>query len=72
MANSADDKYMVFFLFFPENRSWYFMQIVSIGDNLHEMSNHVFWEKLEKYYKMLSVENFTRSAKRYYSHNGSR
>ena len=21
------------------------MQIVSIGDNLHEMSNHVFWEK---------------------------
>ena len=24
------------------------MQIVSIGDNLHEMSNLVFWKKLEK------------------------
>ena len=24
------------------------MQIVSIGDNLHEMSNPVFWEKKEK------------------------
>ena len=32
---------MTFFLFFPENRICYFMQIVSnvfIGDNLHEMS----------------------------------
>ena len=35
------------------------MQIVSIGDNLHEMSNPVFWEK---YFKMLSTENFTQSA----------
>ena len=25
------------------------MQIVSSGDNLHEMSNPVFWEKKEKY-----------------------
>ena len=25
------------------------MQIVSNGDNLHEMSNPVSWEKLEKY-----------------------
>ena len=25
------------------------MQIVSIGDNLHEMSKPVFWEKLENY-----------------------
>ena len=39
------------------------MQIVSIGDNLHEMSNLVFWEKLEKYFKMSSAENFTQSAK---------
>ena len=30
---------------FPENRIWYFMQIVSNGVNLHEMSNIVFWEK---------------------------
>ena len=27
----------IFFLFFPENKSWHFMQ-----DNLHEMSNPVF------------------------------
>ena len=30
---------MRFFLFFPENRMWQFMQIVSSGDNLHELSN---------------------------------
>ena len=37
------------------------MQIVSIGDNLHEMSNPAFWEKLKKKkkFKMLSSENFT-------------
>ena len=23
------------------------MQIISIGDNLHEMSNPVFWEKIK-------------------------
>ena len=27
---------------------WHFMQIVSYGDNLHEMSNNVLLEKLEK------------------------
>ena len=61
-AFSADDKLMIFFLFFPVNRIWHFMQIVSWGDNLHEMSNPVFWEKQEKYFKMLSAENFTQSA----------
>ena len=35
-----------FFIFiFPENRAWHLMQIVSEGDNLHEMSSHVFWRK---------------------------
>ena len=29
---------LVFFLFFLENRIWHFMQIVSWGDNLHEVS----------------------------------
>ena len=44
-ANSADDKLMMFFfLFFPDKRILHFMQIVSNGDNLHEMSNPVFWE----------------------------
>ena len=33
-AFSADDKLMIFFLFFPENWIWHFMQIVSLGDNL--------------------------------------
>ena len=45
LADSADDKLDVLFLFFTENRIQWFMQIVSKGDNLHEMSNPVFWEK---------------------------
>ena len=32
-------------LFPPKNRIWLFMQIVSNGDDLHEMSNPVFWGK---------------------------
>ena len=33
------------FLFFSENRIWLFMQIISYGDNLHEMSSPIFCEK---------------------------
>ena len=40
-ANSADDKLMKFFLFFLENRIWHFMQIASLGDNVHEVSNPI-------------------------------
>ena len=36
------------------------MQIVSLGDNLHEMSDPIFWEK---YFKMSSAEIFTQHAK---------
>ena len=36
------------------------MQIVFYGDNLHEMSNQVFWEI---YFKLLSAEIFTQHAK---------
>ena len=32
-ATSADNKLMIFFLFFPENRIWHFMQTVSIAWN---------------------------------------
>ena len=39
MANSADDKLVIFVLFYPENRIWHFMQIVSNRDVFHEMSN---------------------------------
>ena len=38
------------------------MKIVSLGDSLHEMSNLIFWENLEKYFKMSSAENFTQQA----------
>ena len=34
----------IFFLIFQENRIWCFMQIVSNGGNMHEMSNPVFWK----------------------------
>ena len=39
--------FKVFFLFFPENKLWHFMQIV---DNLHEMSKPFFLGK--KYEKL--------------------
>ena len=35
------------------------MQIVSIDDNLHKISNPVSWEKYQKYFKMSSGEHFT-------------
>ena len=35
----------IFFYFSPENKIRYFMQIVFTRDNLHEVSNPVFWEK---------------------------
>ena len=40
LANSADNK-----VFFQGNRIWHSMQIISIWDNLYEMSYPVFWEK---------------------------
>ena len=49
----ADYKLTIFFLFFPENRLWHSMQIVFSGDNLHEMSKLIFWEKKKK--KILSI-----------------
>ena len=35
------------------------MQIVSIGDNLHEMSNPVFWKKEKKKKKMCRLLKIT-------------
>ena len=47
---SADDILKYFsFVCFPEIRLRNFMQIVSLGDNLHEISKSVF---LEKYIKI--------------------
>ena len=31
-------KLIIFFLLFPENSLWHFMQIVFVGDNMHEVS----------------------------------
>ena len=39
------------------------MQIVSNGENLHEMSNPVFGEKRKKYFNISSADYFTWSAK---------
>ena len=53
---------MIFFLFFLENEIWHFMQSISIGDNLHEMSKPIFGKKNIKM-NMSSAENITLSAK---------
>ena len=39
----ADDILELFFFFFQENSLSLFKQIGSNGDNLHEVSNPVFW-----------------------------
>ena len=54
------DKLMIFSLFFLENKIWHFMQIVSFGNNLHEVSNPIFFKKK---FKMSSAEIFTQHAK---------
>ena len=41
-AYSTDDKLVIFFLFFPENRIKHFKQIISIGGILHEILNLSF------------------------------
>ena len=48
---SADNIWKYFFLFFPDNRFWHFMQTVSY--NLHEMSKPILCKKNKK--KILSV-----------------
>ena len=40
--NFSRQQFEIFFLFFLENRIWHFMQIVSLGDNLHEVSDPIF------------------------------
>ena len=52
-AYSTDHKLMeYFFIIFPQNRIWHFMQIGSIRDNFHKMIKPVFRENW-KYFKML-------------------
>ena len=42
--------------FFSENRVWHFMQAVSLGNSLHEMSKPVFLNKSKIYFKMSAVD----------------
>ena len=48
-ANSANNKFMIFF---SENRISYFMQTVSSGVNLYEMSTPVFLKKKKQQQEM--------------------
>ena len=36
---STDCRLFIFFLFFSENRVWRLMQIITLGNNVHKMSN---------------------------------
>ena len=47
-ANSADDILMIFFSFSQKIRIWHFMEIISHGDNLNEMSNPILLGKKSK------------------------
>ena len=41
----------------------HFMQIVSLGDNLHDMLKPIFWKKKsENYFRLSSAEIFTQHA----------
>ena len=46
------------FLFSPEIRIWYFMQIVSLGENLHDMSKTYFMRKVTKISPIFHLLNF--------------
>ena len=57
----------IFFFYFSQKTGFDISCMETIcnfmhGDNLHEMSDPVSWEKI-KYFKMLSAENFIQSAK---------
>ena len=49
LGKIAADMILKYFSYvFLESRLCHFMQIVSWGDNLHEMSKPIFWEKKKK------------------------
>ena len=61
-AYSADDKLLIVFLFFPENRLWHFMWIAREGNSWHEMSAS-FLEKKENISKSCLLKFVTQNAK---------
>ena len=46
--NSSIQQFEIFLFFSPKNKIQHFMQIVSLGDNLHKMSNPISREKEKK------------------------
>ena len=57
--NFSRKHFEIFFLRFPRKRF-----NVSNGDDLHEMSKPVFWEKVRKTFQYVdSAETFTQTAK---------
>ena len=46
----------IVFLFFQENRLWYFMQIVFLGEYLHEISKPVCWTNYKNIINFSSAE----------------
>ena len=52
---SSRRPFKIYFLFVPENRIRHFIEIVFTGENLHEMSDPVFWGK-KNITSMSSVE----------------
>ena len=62
LANSADNKLVIFFLFFTENRIE-IMHIVSIGDICMKCQLLFSRKNKKNNFNMLSAENFTQSAK---------
>ena len=50
------------FLFSPGNRLWHFLQTVSLGDNLHEMSVY-FLGKVRKIFQNVVCCNFSSACK---------
>ena len=52
--------FFFFFFFFLENKLWYFVQIVSLGDKLHVMSKPIS-VKIRKIYNKLSSAEFVKT-----------
>ena len=50
-ANSAANILMILFLFYAENGILHFMQIVSSGDILHEISNPISGKSKKKLFQ---------------------
>ena len=64
-ANSADDKLVIFCLFFPESRIWHFMQIVLWRQFAWNVKFYFLGQFKQIYFKRLSAEIFTQHAKHF-------